>query len=535
MSDDMSDDSSSYASDDDHSEGTEHLTPADHKENGNKAYQAKDYSTASTHYTLAIELAQLELESESDTKKANELKTLLASYYGNRAAASTMILKYNDALEDCNHAIEIDPKFIKAHFRKAKILTTLGRLDDALKAYSYGLVHDPNNSNAIKERGEVETLKKRFDIAKDLLEKEDHHMKKNARQALLQIEAVLSTCSTWSDALLIKVDSLVRLNRTDEAYALSTKLIHQGVSDNTKLIFVRAKCLFYQGALDAAMTHLRQILSGDPDNKKAFQLVKLIRLLKKQKEDADTAYKSRKFQEAVELYGNAIDTCPAENVSFRAKLFFNRAAAHNALRNHEECVVDCTHAIKLDDVYTKAYLRRAASNLLIGGKKECEQAIADYDLAEDLVKTKEEQRDIQKKIQQAKIQLKRAGRKDLYKIMGVSRDATESEIKKTYRKLALKYHPDRQKGADREKEDAHDKFQEINLANEILSDPEKKRRYDEGVDEQDIDDPNARPGGGGGHSHGGFGGMDQDILFEMFMRQQQQGGGGRRGGGMHFG
>jgi DnaJ family protein C protein 7 len=249
---------------------------------------------------------------------------------------------------------------------------------------------------------------------------------------------------------------------------------------NTKLIFLRAKCLFYQGALDPAMTHLRQILSGDPDNKKAFALVKLIRSLKKQKEDADTAYKSRKFQEAVELYGNVIETCPTENVSFRAKLFFNRAAAQNALRNHEGCVVDCTHAIYLDDVYTKAYMRRAASNLLIGGKKECEKAIADYELAGDLVKTDEEKRDIQKKIQQAKIQLKRAARKDLYKTLGVSRDVTESEIKKAYRKLALKYHPDRQaEGTDKEKEHAEAQFREINLANEILSDPEKKKRYDD--------------------------------------------------------
>lgn len=89
------------------------------------------------------------------------------------------------------------------------------------------------------------------------------------------------------------------------------------------------------------------------------------------------------------------------------------------------------------------------------------------------------------------------------------------------------WQPDRQKGSEKEKEEAEAKFREINLANEILSDPVKKRRYDEGVDEQDIDDPNARPNGG--HSHGGMGGMggmDQEMLFHMFMRQQQARGGG---------
>jgi len=109
--------------------------------------------------------------------------------------------------------------------------------------------------------------------------------------------------------------------------------------------------------------------------------------------------------------------------------------------------------------------------------------------------------------------------------------------------VILQLHPDRQTNAsEAEKEVAEAKFREVNLAHEILSDPQKKQRYDQGVDEQDIDDPNARPGGHS-HSHGGhggFGGMDQDMLFEMFMRQQSGGGrpgGGRRSapGGFHFG
>ena len=64
---------------------------------------------------------------------------------------------------------------------------------------------------------------------------------------------------------------------------------------------------------------------------------------------------------------------------------------------------------------------------------------------------------------------------DYYKILGVERNATEQEIKKAYRKLALKYHPDRNPG----KKDAEEKFKEINEAYQVLSDPQKRARYDQ--------------------------------------------------------
>lgn len=63
---------------------------------------------------------------------------------------------------------------------------------------------------------------------------------------------------------------------------------------------------------------------------------------------------------------------------------------------------------------------------------------------------------------------------DYYSILGVSKTATADEIKKAYRKLARKYHPD----VNPDNEDAKLKFQQVNEANEVLSDPEKRKKYD---------------------------------------------------------
>jgi molecular chaperone DnaJ len=114
-------------------------------------------------------------------------------------------------------------------------------------------------------------------------------------------------------------------------------------------------------------------------------------------------------------------------------------------------------------------------------------------------------------------------KRDYYEILGVPRNASEEDIKKAYRKLAMKHHPDRNQG-DKAKA-SEEKFKEAKEAYEMLTDPQKRAAYDQfghaGVD------PNM--GGGRGAGPEGFGGFAEafgDIFGDIF----GGGGGGRRGG-----
>jgi molecular chaperone DnaJ len=124
-------------------------------------------------------------------------------------------------------------------------------------------------------------------------------------------------------------------------------------------------------------------------------------------------------------------------------------------------------------------------------------------------------------------------KRDFYEILGVPKNASDEDIKKSYRKLAMKFHPDRNQGEG--SKEAEVKFKEAKEAYEMLSDPQKRAAYDQhghaGVD------PNMRGGPGGGEGFGGFAEAFGDIFGDMFGQQRGRAGGGRqvfRGGDLSY-
>lgn len=426
------------------------------KENGNQLYKIKQYRSALPLYTEAIDLCP-------DS----------AAYYGNRAACYIMLNQYQEALEDARKSVQLDPKFVKGYIRILKCSIALGDLMTAEFAVKKIQSLEPDNTTINNEISSLESLKKLEVEAAKSYEKKDY------RKVVYLMDRCFDHSPTCVKYKVEKAECLAFLGRYEEAQEIANSILHLN-KGNADAIYVRGMCLFYEDNIDTAFNHFMQVLRLAPDHKKAMDIYKRAKLLKKKKEDGNEAYKNNKFQEAYNLYTEALQIDPL-NKKTNAKLYFNRATVSSRLNKIKDAVDDCTAALNLDETYLKALLRRAKCYMDLG---EYDDAVRDYEKACKMDKSRENKR----LLQDAKLALKRSKRKDYYKILGVDRNATDDDIKKAYRRRALDHHPDRHANAtEAEKKEQEKKFKELGEAYGILSDPKKKARYDTGQDMDDYD------------------------------------------------
>lgn len=178
----------------------------------------------------------------------------------------------------------------------------------------------------------------------------------------------------------------------------------------------------------------------------------------------------------------------------------------------------CTESLSLDENSFYGLLYKAKQ---LQGSEDYEAAVRLLEKAKEVKPDKQDL--VNPLLREAQIELQRSKTKDYYKVLGVSRDADERQIKSAYRKMTKQHHPDKAAKQGLSKADAEKKMASINEAYEVLSDPELRARFDRG------DDPNSHEQQG--HPQGNpFGG--QPFMFQQGHGGQQfqfkfGGGGGR--------
>ncbi|KAJ2966875.1 hypothetical protein NUW58_g10564 [Xylaria curta] len=417
------------------------------------------------------------------------------TYLSNRAAAYMSDGQYDAALEDCSRAVDLDPQNPKFLLRLARIYTNLGRPEEAITTFNR-----IQPAPSAKDMAAAREMQHHMKAAMDALNSGTSGSM--VLHAIDQAEKLLAPGAMrprkWQ---LMRGNAYLKMggvNSLGEAQNLAMSLLRQNSQDPEALV-LRGRALYAQGENEKAIQHFRKALSGDPEFKDAVKWLRTVQKLDRMKEDGNADYKAGRWQAAFDKYTSALDVDPA-NRGTNSKLLQNRALCRLKLKDYDEAVADCDRAISLDPSYMKA--RKTKANAL-GQAERWEDAVREWKKIQEL---DPEDRTIVREIRKAELELKKSQRKDYYKILGVSKDADDSTIKKAYRKLAIIHHPDK----NRDDEGAAERFKDIGEAYETLSDPQKRARYDSG---EDLIDPSEMFGGGGG---GGMpGGIDPEILLPL--------------------
>jgi DnaJ family protein C protein 3 len=333
--------------------------------------------------------------------------------------------------------------------------------------------------------------------------------------------------------------------------------IQEGVSDLAHVLQMHpgqvqphlqmSSMLFYSlGETEKGLTQIKKCLHSDPDSKACKALFRQEKSTNKSIEKIAKLMESRQFnsaskllvgvgeepgllkeiQESVaELKADGSIHANAPNDLY-ARFVEKTCECYRETKSTGKAAIYCPEALQLVPNSLHGLLFQAQSQL----------DAENYDAAIGTLNTAKEHHPganiVQQKLQEAQVALKRSKQKDYYKVLGVSKDAEEREIKKAYRKIIKTHHPDKIQGQGVTKDEAEKKMARINEAYEVLSDPELKARFDRG---EDPNDPMANQGGNP-FQGSPFGG--QQFVFQQggqqFQFRQSGGGGGGGGGGNPF-
>lgn len=380
-----------------------------------------------------------------------------ATFLSNRAAAYMSNGQYVAALDDCSRATDLEPQNAKILLRLARIFTGLGRPEEAM--ITFGRIEPAPSA---KDTAAAKEMLHHISSAKESLERGT--AMSMVLHALDQAERGLgpsvSKPRKWQ---LMRGEAYLKMGRENalgEAQNIVMSLLRQNSQDPEALV-LRGRVLYYQGENEKAIQSFRGAVSCDPDFKDAIKWLRIVQKLDRMKEEGNVEFKAGRLENAIAKYTAALDVDPS-NRGINAKLLQNRAQCHIKLKQYDEAIKDADRAFALDNNYFKA--RKTKANAL-GLSGKWEDAVKEW---KALQQDDPEDRTIPKEVRKAELELKKSQRKDYYKIMGIEKDAGPDEIKRAYRKMAVKLHPDKNPGDS----EAEAKFKDMQEAYETLSDPQ---------------------------------------------------------------
>lgn len=405
-----------------------------------------------------------------------------------RSVALQLANKLDLALADASKAVEIDPEFGKGVEHRARLRKRLGLCELARQDWEKLLQMDPENQDAKVQIDEVQECLRIQPLALDVFAQEKYD---EAKKLLARLHEI---CPNAKKFLEIEVEVMYKLHDDEGVIARSGRLLMTNPNALKGYLF-RGLAYARTGNEEMAVKHFKEGLRMDPEHKLLKTAFRNIRKLQKSTEEIEELMKKNHWEEAVQKISAAKELNEG-NMDRLKSLSLNECQCLTNLKKFSAAVESCTQVLSIESANTEALKLRASARVSL---EDFEGAVSDYEAA---VRINPHDRDLQNRLRQAQLDLKKSKRKDYYKILGVEKHASEAEIKKAFRKQALLYHPDKQRGSDEEKALAEKKFRDIAEASEILSDPEKRGKYDRGEDLEQ----NGFSGGGGGHGFpfGGF-------------------------------
>jgi len=443
-------------------------------------------------------------------QKAIDLEPEVAMNYYKLFRVHNRMRKYVDALTDLTHALEVDPHKHDYRIQKAKLLVNLGQCDEAVEQYK--VLNAASSSSSPDNQKWSTAEQEAMQCAHEIQMAEQAYVGEDWDQAVHYFNQALTHVEQATDLLFMRAQSLYHTQDYYGAISDTGKIL-KSYHNHLEAYQLRGESYAKLGELELAVNHYREGLKLDPEHKGCKAGHKYVKAVTKKTKRGQDAFEAGKYDDAIEHWWSAIKV-DNTNINVHRSILLKIVTAHTKAEQHDQAIQRAEEHVNNRE--SEEGLTALGDAQLAGEMYDA--AIRTYSRLQEFL-PQERKGEAQRKVQEAQVALKQSKEKNYYKILGVARNANQKEIKKAYRELALKWHPDKNTGEN--KEEAEKMFQDIGEAYEVLSDKELRGKYDRGEDVFE----NQGGGGGGGH---------HTNPFQFFNQQFHQGGGGgghHRGGG----